>query len=322
MQSKLLYTLAFIGVWGISSAKAMPQYTQVCRYDMCEPFSFFDQNQVMKTIPQIWQGSTPRLTFCQADPQTRKCINDGLIIHGQSALMQVDVNVPFARILWAPQQCRQTFSMNLDYQIQANDFYPVSTMSPGLWTIGKKGLIQFTSPDFSVQITDLGKSQFSTHFTLDFIDFEQKKMGAYYTIVVAGDVVGHAEGYTLIQMSETGHIDRERPNPMGRITSHAAQTPLMQAKNGSFRMPNLLDPKQPGLSKQQILRHQSEWGVTPAFDGLYDANSGEWYANDEGAFAHVPLNQQSMHYKWDQFVKKTSSWWQKLLRIIYLEPEQ
>ena len=81
------------------------------------------------------------------------------------------------------------------------------------------GSVQLNSPDFGCRITELGKTQLSFRFDLDYIDLDSGRFGGTYQASVSGDVLGSGSGYVLLQLNEDRSLTEERPLPTDLLSA-------------------------------------------------------------------------------------------------------
>lgn len=298
--------LFFTSLIACQSVQANTFATQVCYGRVCQPMSFSSKESVMNELNSLFMGNIHEILFCEANPATRTCQKEGLQFSGQTAHIGMEMSLPFARVVHA-QATDQGLDLAMDYQIQANGAYPVCTLSTGSVSF-YQGIMQLESRDFSCQLTQ-GSTKVSVHFQLDFVDFEQKRMGAYYTISSQGEANLNGSGYTLMRLSKNRHMIEQRSVTLDPWKA-GVQTPVVRTQSGKVGLGNLMNDGVL-LNQQSIQSNQQTWGINPQFSS---ANGlGGWYLNDQGAY--VPMAGADTSWQ-----SQMGSWWEKLKKIVYLEP--
>lgn len=310
MKKILLFCCSLVVLGSLTPTQAATFATQVCKGRVCQPISFSPKHTVMDELNLLFTPNLHEIVFCEADPATRSCVHEGLAFSGQSAHVVMQMNLPFARIIHA-QTTENGVDVSLDYQIQANGYYPTCMVSNGQLSLFSQGIMQLNSTDFSCQLTQYGTTQIGVRFQLDYVDFEQKRLGAYYTIYSQGEVAIYGTGYALLRLSKDSHLIEERPVTFDPWKP-GIQTPMMRTQDGSVMMTNLMNPDGQMMSQYGIRANQSEWGIQSQ-KGTGSGLNG-WYLNDGGAY--VPMAAPDSTWR-----GKMVNWWEKLKKIVYLEPD-
>ena len=308
---KTLYCLAFLGImaYGVSVvARTYP--TQICRGRACQPVSFSSRPQLMDEIETLFPSTVQQIVFCEADPASRSCINDGLEFFGYSSVATVRFNVPFARILHVDRR-QDSFGLTLDYQIMANGMYPACMVSDGALQLFSGGIMQINSPYFACQMTRFGTTRIMIQFHLDYVDFASRRLGAFYTTYVEGEVTGNGSGYALLRLSPDRYVTEERPITIDPWKA-GQQTPMMRTHTGGVGMPNVLDANMMMMTNYDIRSSQSDWGIVPS--SSRQDGTGGWYLNNAGAY--TPMAAPDTTWR-----GQLANYWDKFLKIIYLDPE-
>lgn len=310
MKKILLLCFCSSLVWGaFGLAQAATFATQVCKGRACQPISFSPKHTVMDELNQLFTTNTSEILFCEADPATRTCLTEGLHFMGQSAHVVLQMEIPFARVVHVGSY-ESGLDVSLDYQVQANGYYPVCMVSQGRLALYNQGIMQLESNDFSCQLTQFGSTQMSVRFQLDYVDFAEKRLGAYYTIYSQGETAISGTGYALLRLSKNRHMIEQRSITFDPWKP-GLQTPMMRTKDGTVMMTNVMSSEGQMMNKYDIRSHQSGWGISPSDSS---ANGlGGWYLNDGGAY--VPMAAPDSTWR-----GKMYNWWEKLKKVIYLEP--
>ena len=228
--------LVILGVAVVANARTYP--TQICRGGAGQPVSFSPRPQLMDQIETLFPSTIQQILFCEAEPASRTCIHDDLEFMGYSAVAAIRFNIPFARIVHVDRR-PDSYGLTLDYQVMANGMYPACMISDGTLGLYQKGIMQISSPYFACQMTRMGTTRIMLQFQLDYVDFAARRLGAFYTIYVDGEVAGSSSGYALLRLTPERRAVEERPvsyNPW----KAAQPTPMMRTYSGNSGMPSML----------------------------------------------------------------------------------
>ena len=185
---------------------------QICNQEMCQPITYFEQQQVLEKLTLMFKKNADQILICAADSVAKKCLDHPLTFSGQTNMMHVDFQLPFIRIL-QKERLENGLALALDYQIKANEKYPVCSASVSHFTLFPKGDIVLTSPSFECQATELGKTLLAFQFKIDYVNFETGWVGAFYEASSSGDVLGEGSGYVMMQVSSERSIQLKRRQP-------------------------------------------------------------------------------------------------------------
>ena len=199
-------TLLMKGVVGHASI------VQICNTEVCQPITYFEQNQVMEKLVAMFKNNTNQILICAANPSLKQCLNQPLMFDGQTNMMRVDFQVPFIRIL-QKERLESALSLALDYQVRANDKYPVCSTSVSHFSLFPSGEIRLVSPSFECRATELGNTFLALQFKIDYINFETGWLGATYEVSSSGDVLGEGSGYVMMRLSAERSIQLRRKQP-------------------------------------------------------------------------------------------------------------
>ena len=201
----------------------------ICTKYSCQQMKSYDFQQVLDALAQSFAGKQKELVFCEADQYNKSCVSNAINFSGRTNLMAVQFQVPFVRILQVKPE-NNSVQLLLDYQIQANQYYPVcktanSTLS---LAVSNQGDFSLSSPGFNCRITELGETQMRANFTLDYIDFDKGWLGGTYQFMSTGDVLAGGSGYAMLKMSQMREIAPIRSVP----TDFVSDTGYRVSTNG------------------------------------------------------------------------------------------
>ncbi len=215
----------------------------ICNKYACQPSNKYDSAEILDALGQIFSGKQKELVLCVADPYTKTCLGDKPIsFSGQTNWMSVQFQIPFIRILQV-QPSNGSLQLLLDYQIQANQYYPIckpanSTLS---FSVSNQGDYLLDSPSFNCRMTELGDTNVKIHFTVDYMNLDKGYLGASYHSMVKGDVVGGGTGYVLMKISEKRSIELPRPIPADFVSEDGYR--LSARPDGTYRSYSNQEPK-------------------------------------------------------------------------------
>lgn len=310
LKKTLFYLGLVVMVACVMPVVAATYPTQICRGRACQPVSFSPRQQLMDEIDTLFPSTVRQIVFCEADPASHSCIKDGLEFFGYSAATTVRFNVPFARIVHVDRR-QNSYGLTLDYQVMANGMYPTCMVSDGALELYRQGIMQINSPYFACQMTRSGTTRIMIQFHLDYVDFASRRLGAFYTTYVEGEVTGSGSGYALLRLSPESRVVEERPVTVDPWKA-GQPTPMMRTHAGGVGMPSVLGNGAVMMSNYDIRATQNDWGITPS--SSRQDGTGGWYLNNYGAY--TPMAAPDTTWR-----GKLANYWDKLLKVIYLDPE-
>ena len=184
----------------------------ICYQEECHPMVTYNQQQVMAQLKEIFINDKHALLFCESDSKDRKCSGDPISFAGHSRVMEIDFQIPFARVSQIKQK-DNSIEMVLDYQVKANQFYPLCVAPQSSLNLIDSwgGALQLVSPSFKCRLTDLGTTQMELKFDVDYINLDRGVFGGTYRVNVYGDVVAEKSGYVLFQLTNERVVEMPRP---------------------------------------------------------------------------------------------------------------
>ena len=194
--------------------------TVICHSGSCRPITDYEPGQISSQLEEMFYKGARELLFCESDAATKKCQKKPISFPARTNLAYIDFQIPFARV----SQIRNdgmNLKMVMDYQVKANQYYPACSGSDSSLILGTNwgGSIQLVSPLFKCRVTEMGATQVSLRFDLDYVDLDAGRFGGTYRVAVRGDVLGNGSGYALLQLTEERAIKQERPLPTDPLTS-------------------------------------------------------------------------------------------------------
>ena len=186
----------------------------ICNRYSCQSSQSYDTQEILNAVGQMLYGTQKELILCEADPNSKTCMDQPVTFSGRTNLMAVQFKVPFVRVLQVGSN-QGALQLLLDYQLQANQYYPVCqpVVSSFSYSTSTQGDFVLNSPEFNCQITELGASKMNIRFTLDYMNIDAGVLGGTYQTTVKGEVLGGGTGYALLQLSDKRAVEMPRPTP-------------------------------------------------------------------------------------------------------------
>lgn len=299
MKKQLLsfFTACILGTFSFSSAAAL----YVCENGSC---SYTEKGQsVQPWIPKVYaffKARNARIDFCEADPKSHACLTEGLNWYANSPMFTAFFSIPVARTL--PQQN----SLLVDYLVKVNEYLPTCNFAISTVEETEKQALRLVSHAFSCQITDFGKTQLQNSFFIDYVDLDNKVLGAKYIIQTSGAIKGNSAGYTLMKFRD------------GQTLLPLVVEPYYGEEPNVPEVPELRQlARQDAASADAFADGESDYKVDyehaehPLVEGVRD-----WWAELKYS---INLDKPKTTK-----VQEDDHWWtkftNKLMKIIYLEP--
>lgn len=272
-----------LGLFLLTSVSSHAGMTICNRFSCWDSYSHNPQ-EVLNALTPLFAGGKKELLFCMADYQTKNCYDSPILFGGQTNLATVDFRMPFARI-YQVQLDNGGVQAVLDYQIQANQYYPVCSAADSTlnFSVSGRGDFVLNSPDFTCRITELGQTKMSMQFTFDYLDLEKGRLGGTYQASVQGDVIGGGSGYAVLQFSEQRAVELPRRRPAEYIPQGNNETGFPVASQEAY------PTAYPNAEQNAHIRTQNR-----------EAKLVDW--------------------DWDNIKDKWEKFSTKFMKILYLEP--
>lgn len=147
------------------------------------------------------------LSFCDAVPGAQTCYTPSLKVTAESNVVNANISVPTVRVLDVKKDVDTlTVSTLLDADVEVNGTYPKCDSAPAKITIGDNGQVSVTVPDFGCAITTNSMAYLNMGFAVDYIDFDNALIGAYYTMGTGRSLQGNRSGYALLRFEKKPDI--------------------------------------------------------------------------------------------------------------------
>lgn len=293
MKKQILISL-LLGMCTFSFSSAASSY--VCEKGLCTPMEKdASLKPVFSKLYALFKTRNARIDFCEANAATHTCLTDGLNWYAKSPLITAFFSIPVARTL--PQQN----TLLIDYLVKANEFLPSCNFSLSTLEEAENKTIRLTSHNFACQVASFGQTQLQNTFFIDYIDFDNKVLGAKYIIQTSGAITGNSAGYALMKFR-----DGETLLPL-----------VIEPYYGE--LPPVPNPDDAAHLASQINETSTASPYTPAQAPEDHPLIGEistWWEELKNSVNLDKLTQTD--------VQEDEHWWSKftnkLAKIIYLEP--
>lgn len=303
----------------------------ICDSSSCQSMKSQDVSQVLDAVKKTFSGGQKEMVFCEADQYSKSCTNQPITFSGRTNLMGVHFQIPFVRILYVKSE-KDTLQMLLDYQVRANQYYPVCKPVNSVLNYSKENFGNFilSSFDFECQVTELGTSKMNVHFIFDYMDVDKGVLGGVYQFTINGDVHAKKTGYALLQITKMREIIASRITPTNLIFDAEYLTNINQTDEVSVNKEALEISDIHQVDEDQLNQNI-------AFS--VDVNPGEENSEQEAIQianmepekeVFIESNQPELHQgnsereaklvDWNNIKKKWDSFSTKFMKILYLEP--
>ncbi len=147
----------------------------------------------------LQQNKDINLPICEADPATLQCVNDfqvPIYSYAMSAYMKIPTVQVLSAKKWAD---NMGISMLLGYTVKVNNIYPSCQTNESMMTISPDQVVNLSSTKLKCQITQGAGAYIDINYQIDYIDFNDGIIGAYYTLQSNGGYTGRKTGFVRIQ---------------------------------------------------------------------------------------------------------------------------
>lgn len=291
MRKKTSFFALMVLCVGLFSAHAQASLV-VCQDGSCQ--KVLDQADFLpwlKKLHSYFKTPNARIDFCEAAAQKRSCLAEGLNWTAQSALVPVSFSTKVART--APLKN----TLLLDYLITANSTWPDCSYALTTFDKSSDNSIRMVSHAFECQLADFSKTHLQNSFFIDYINFDEGKIGAKYVIQINGAVNGQASGYAVMTFRDGNTL---RPLIHQTNVADMPAPPSLAEARQIIRQHKLNNPNQ----------QKSKWEIFS--DGVKN-----WWGQLKDSL-NLDLEKEPIE------AKDEPSWWDKFtdkfMKIIYLEP--
>ncbi|MBP5160984.1 MAG: hypothetical protein ILP11_02935 [Alphaproteobacteria bacterium] len=165
----------------------------------CSLYQLRQKDRLATRVQDLFDAARgDNLLFCDADPSTQKCVAPAMRMNAKVGATDTLIEMPKAKLLAVDKKVAGD-SLFFDYYFNVNHTYPVCRAAKSSINFADcENAIWYTQP-FQCDFANTGKTNVTITYRIVYINFIQKKIGAYYDINVSGISQGSRTGYTLIQ---------------------------------------------------------------------------------------------------------------------------
>jgi hypothetical protein len=252
MKNKKIFPIICLSalILGTSTAKAEFEQKEplivredavvVCRSKQCKVASnMMTQEFLFNKLGSLLKNNINRtISFCDADPNTRVCLNDGIMFDVLAGATSTTAYIPSALLVDSKaMQNKKTQKFVLDYEMQLGHIYPVCQASLNQLQILSADKISVETPGFECRFTENGMTVVNASYEIDYIDFDYGILGANYTIAVGQSSSGGGSGYTLMRFVNTANDNNEIMEDCGCVCDER-QNPPCRCDKDELKMEN------------------------------------------------------------------------------------
>lgn len=229
-----LSTIAFLYTGLMAQATTLPSV--VCQNKKCYPAeasltrkSLFDRIQNL-----INENVNKDILICEADSYSKMCLTKGFSLPLHSSSVSTKINFLSAKIISNESIENSTGTdLIIDYKTKSDNIFPNCQTAPSRLGILDKNSIQMVAPDFTCSFGNLNQSTISLTYHIDYINFDNGTIGAYYSIAAGQRLKGQSHGYVLFRFAQPSSINSNEPFPMQDVL----QNYQIEHQNAQMQMP-------------------------------------------------------------------------------------
>lgn len=201
-----------------SEAKASALTPTICQNKKCYPATMaLTRERLFEQIQNLVDNNlNQNMSLCEANPQSKMCLTKGFSIPLYSGITQMNMDVASARIL-DKKEIEKTTGLDLiiDYKVKTENLFPTCQTAPSRLGVLEANRVQLIAPEFSCNFSQSNKSSFSIAFDVDYINFDNGTVGAYYSMAASKALAGQKNGYVLFRFPQTDSsaLNNEFPMP-------------------------------------------------------------------------------------------------------------
>ena len=187
----------------------------VCQNKKCLPASqAVTIEYLYNRVQQLFKkNSNYSLFLCEANPNSKMCLKNGISFPIQSGNYRTMVEIPSAKLLDVSASDTQAhLDLILDYKIKAGNLFPSCQTASTSLNIFDSTAVEMQAPLFTCNLTRSTRAPLSLSYQVDYVDFDTGTIGAYY---IAN--AGAAQGYLTLRFSQPGPTAIADPFPMPEV---------------------------------------------------------------------------------------------------------
>lgn len=210
-----LSTVAFLYTGHIAQATALP--TVVCQNKKCYPAevslsreSLFDRVQNL-----INENINKDILICEANPQSKMCLTRGFSLPLNSSSVSTKIDFLSAKITSNKHIENSTGTdLIIDYKTKSDKVFPYCQTAFSRLGVLDRNSMQLVAPDFTCSFGNTNQTILSLTYHIDYINFDNGSVGAYYSIAAGQKLRGQSHGYVLFRFAQPSSINLKEPFPM------------------------------------------------------------------------------------------------------------
>lgn len=211
-------------------------------------------------IDLLEKNMSKNIQFCAADPSSRVCYDKALTVPVVAGVSYGDIKLYSMQLNEASLIGNDAdLALLLTYHASINNKKVVCQASRSTLLLTPRNKAQIRSNAVDCSITQTGKSLLSITFSIDFVDFDNGLIGAYYNIGITQTTKGEKMGYALLRFSDNIDVadDLKSIAPLPLEAQYHQQW-LQHNVQGKVAMPD-----------KEMVRHQT----VPVYEEYYQVQT-------------------------------------------------
>ena len=200
----------------------------VCQNKKCLPASqAVTIEYLYNRVQQLFKkNSNYSLFLCEANPNSKMCLKNGISFPIKSGNYQTMVEIPSAKLLdVSSSETQAHLDLILDYKIKAGNLFPTCQTASTSLNIFDSTAMEMQAPLFTCSLTQSTKAPLNLFYQVDYIDFDTGTIGAFYSANT-----GTAQGYLTLRFSQPGPTAIADPFPMPEVQERLLAQAQAQAE--------------------------------------------------------------------------------------------
>ena len=200
----------------------------VCRSKQCKDARhMMTQEFLYNQLGSLLKNNVNRrVSFCEADLNTRVCLNDSIAFDAVVGATPSTVYMPSALLVdTKAMNDEKTQKFVLDYDLKVGETYPSCQASLNQLRVFSADEISIETPGFECRFTENGMTVVNASYEVDYIDFDYGIIGAHYTIGVGEVSKGGQSGYAMWRFVNSANANNEVMDDCGCVCDEAQNPP-------------------------------------------------------------------------------------------------
>ena len=207
----------------------------ICQNKKCYPANAaLTREKLFESVQSLIKNNVnQQILLCEANAQSKMCLSKGFSLPLQSNLFQTQMEILSAKITDAKDIEKTTGSdLIVDYKVKAGNIFPNCQTAPSRLGVLENNQIQIIAPEFSCRFGQSIKTSLSLVYNVDYVNFDNGSIGAYYSISADNKLMGQKTGYLLFRFSQPAQNLSSLEFPMPEVFNQYQQQLKQQAGNG------------------------------------------------------------------------------------------